>query len=103
MEDRRSAERLHIGKQAAIISPRLFARAIIRNISVSGACIELFSPVSLPESFRLRIPNYDTFPATLVWQNGLVAGLRFGDPIRDSAVATLAKTRRQPARALASE
>jgi len=96
MDERRRATRQAVDKQASVVSPKLFARSVIRDISTSGACIELQSQAMLPDKFRLQIPSYDTFTVSLVWHEGLQAGVAFGEPIREHAVTTLSQKRKRP-------
>ncbi|MBZ8135041.1 PilZ domain-containing protein [Afifella sp. IM 167] len=91
MEERRLAERYPAAVQAAIVSPNLFARILIRDISTSGARIEFLRSVALPETFRLRIPNCETLPAHVVWQEGTLAGICFSRTIRETTVLSLAQ------------
>jgi len=90
MEDRRAAERYPAKVEAVVLSPRMFARVLIRDLSVTGARIECLRSANLPETFRLRIPNCEVLQARLVWEDGTSAGICFGKSMRESAVVNLA-------------
>jgi hypothetical protein len=53
----------------------------IRDISAGGARLVFGDAFTLPEEFRLLIVSSNTiFPARLLWQRGLTAGVGFTGP-----------------------
>lgn len=59
---------------------------LIRDMSESGARIELSETSTIPEVFDLYIQNKDaTFRSTMCWRRGGEVGITFDDPIRRAA------------------
>ncbi len=59
---------------------------VVRNVSVTGARLELERPLTLPAQFRLDVPskNMRRF-AVVVWRNAAVVGIKFrADPAKSS-------------------
>lgn len=55
------------------------AGCTIRDLSESGARLQLSESVSLPSSFRLHIPKFDrSVTAELRWRRGDFVGVQFG-------------------------
>jgi len=51
---------------------------IIRNLSESGACLEVSSPRDIPDSFRLIIrPELLTRNCEVAWRSGQRVGVHF--------------------------
>ncbi|MGN6570688.1 MAG: PilZ domain-containing protein [Pseudolabrys sp.] len=79
MQDRRSAPR-HRTFKGGSISFDLFAgiECVVRNLSETGACIEMDCPGSLPQDFSLVIKPENTRRAChLVWRTDNRLGVRF--------------------------
>ena len=53
----------------------------IRDLSALGARLNFMNPTILPRSFRLLFDGEDQ-KVTVVWQAGMLAGVRFQTPIR---------------------
>ena len=79
MSERRGERRLKALKEGKVLLDDYVAvNCTIRDITPSGAKLEFEGPVCLPGVFRLRMVSADvTFPATVVWQRKLEAGIRF--------------------------
>lgn len=55
----------------------------LRDFSEEGARLGFKDPVQLPGDFKLLLPMSEQIrPAELVWQRGLLAGIRFTGPAR---------------------
>ena len=96
--DRRGERRQKVLKEAKVLlSDRVSIDCLVRDISPSGARLEFFAPVSLPNEFRVRIVSAElTVPAALAWQRRLEAGVRF------TGVGTVGQVDNTPARVLTS-
>jgi hypothetical protein len=79
VSERRGERRLKVLKEGKVLLDDYVAVSCsIRDITPSGAKLEFEGPFCLPEFFRLRMVSADvTFPATVVWQRKLEAGIRF--------------------------
>ncbi|MCF1505625.1 hypothetical protein [Afifella sp. H1R] len=108
MQEQRALRRHHLDKRSTVMSHRLYANCQVRNISPTGACIELDSRAVLPASVRLPMPNCGTASAKLVWQRGKLAGVAFDQPLNGDVLTQYIDARapvrqeRQVARDLAS-
>jgi len=74
----RSASKL---EAKAILSGRADVACTIRDLSATGARLSFRNPTILPRQFKLRFGSED-HRATVVWQAGLFAGVRFQSPTR---------------------
>jgi hypothetical protein len=79
VSERRSERRLKVLKEGRVLLDDYVAvNCSIRDITPAGARLEFEGPVCLPSVFRLRLVSTEvTFPATVVWQRKLEAGIRF--------------------------
>jgi hypothetical protein len=66
----------------AIISGRAAVDCVIRDISSTGARISFRQPTFLPRTFNLRLKEEGDQKVTVMWQGGLLAGVRFQNPLR---------------------
>ena len=84
MKESRSAPRRRTLKGAKLIlSSSTLIDCTVRDISATGARLELPGPTTLPHEFRLRVLNEPVDkPAELAWQRGLAAGIHFGSPAK---------------------
>ena len=88
MAEHRSAPRSatrETGK--AIISGRAEVECTIRDISSTGARISFRQPTFLPRTFNLRLAAEGDQKVTVMWQGGVLAGVRFQNPLRTRAPA----------------
>ena len=76
--EKRAAPRYRVLKGATIVFDGSGIACTVRNVSASGAAVELASPVSLPQTFMLVIEK-DQFirRAHQVWCNDKRAGIAF--------------------------
>jgi hypothetical protein len=56
----------------------------IRDLSATGARISFMNPTFLPRQFRLQFDDQDQ-KVTVMWQAGVLAGVRFQTPLRHLA------------------
>lgn len=80
MDDRRTSRRDKVvyGGVATVSDRGATRDCVVRNISETGAAIEFGSGVGVPEQLALTIPRKArTYPSTVVWRRGNVAGLTF--------------------------
>lgn len=51
---------------------------VVRNLSAAGACLEVASPIGIPDEFDLIIrPEYQRRRCHLVWRKAQRIGVRF--------------------------
>ena len=74
----RSASKL---EAKAVLSGRADVACTISDLSATGARLSFRHPTILPRQFNLRFGSED-HRATVVWQAGLFAGVRFQSPTR---------------------
>jgi hypothetical protein len=68
----------------AIVSGRSEIDCSIRDLSATGARLRFTNPTFLPRTFTLRLEDQD-HKVTVMWQAGLMAGVRFQTPLRNLA------------------
>ena len=68
----------------AVISGRNEVECTIRDLSSLGARLKFSHPTFLPRQFRLVFDDSDQ-KVTVIWQAGVVAGVRFQTPLPQSA------------------
>jgi hypothetical protein len=71
----------------AIINGRAEVECTIRDISSTGARISFRQPTFLPRTFQLRLASEGDQKVTVMWQGGVLAGVRFQNPLRTRAPA----------------
>jgi hypothetical protein len=82
MPELRSAPRSNARLQGRIVvSGRPQISCAIRDLSSTGARLSFMNPTILPRSFRLLFDDQDQ-RVTVIWQAGVLAGIRFQIPIR---------------------
>ncbi|KPF94733.1 pilus assembly protein PilZ [Rhodopseudomonas sp. AAP120] len=80
MDDRRKQRRDKVvfGGVATVSERGATRDCVVRNLSETGATIEFGSAAGLPAQIALTIPRKArTYPSTVVWRRGNVAGLAF--------------------------
>jgi hypothetical protein len=50
----------------------------VRNVSETGAALEVITPVGIPEQFTLVVPNEIRRPCRIVWRKEKRIGVTFG-------------------------
>jgi len=87
MRESRIAPRSTAKKRGtAAIGGRAEIDCVIRDISPIGARLNFPHPTILPRAFRLKFDGQD-HKVTVIWQAGLLAGVRFHAPIKPFASA----------------
>ena len=79
MQDHRGSKRLRTYKGGSIMFGVAAAiDCIIRNMSETGAALEVESPVGIPDDFSLLIkPEYIKRNCHIVWRAGTRIGVQF--------------------------
>ncbi len=80
---RRRSPRMRTLKGAQIIVPaRTSVNCIVRNISETGACLQLHTPVFLSHTFDLTFddPDWSRRSCRVVWREALLMGVEFTTP-----------------------
>jgi hypothetical protein len=79
MEDRRSIQRHRVLKAGTIaIEHGGTIDCQVRNLSDQGACLDVASPVGIPETFTLAIPKDSIMrPARVKWRKANRIGIEF--------------------------
>ncbi len=82
MNEHRNTHRRRTLKEGKIVlSDWKVLDCLIRDLSESGARVELGGLTELPKAFRLLITSSnELIPAEPAWQTGLAAGLHFTGP-----------------------
>jgi hypothetical protein len=81
MEERRKFQRKRVLKSAKIIFNQRVSTldCIVKNLSDTGACLQLASPVGFPTTFELCFEGDRSLrPCRLVWQRPDRIGVAFG-------------------------
>jgi hypothetical protein len=79
MDERRRSPRHRVLKAGAIEFNRAGGvSCMVRNLSETGACLEVETPLSIPESFDLMITSDHAFHhCKLVWRSAHRIGVAF--------------------------
>jgi hypothetical protein len=78
MDQKRSAARKRILKSGTIEFNGGAIDCIVRNISETGAALDVTSPIGIPDSFRLIISSEDQRKLChIVWRKESRIGVRF--------------------------
>jgi hypothetical protein len=66
------AAKIKLAKGAAVID------CIVKNFSATGACLEVVTPVGIPEAFDLVFENDHTaLPCRVMWRKAHRIGIKF--------------------------
>ena len=88
MNDHRQHKRFRTLKEGRIIDPPGWTTldCTIRDISLTGARVQLVSAINIPDEFELLIAREDMIiPAWRRWQRGISVGLELTGPNRRMA------------------
>jgi hypothetical protein len=82
MEEQRKTQRHRTLKTGTISFDRAAAiDCIIRNVSKAGACLEIASPVGIPDEFLLvMISDKVQRPCRVAWRSAHRIGVNFAPP-----------------------
>jgi hypothetical protein len=80
MDERRNRTRQRVLKAGTIEFNRAGGiSCLVRNVSAGGACLEVESPLGIPETFNLVIlGDKSVHRCKVVWQNAKRIGVAFG-------------------------
>lgn len=85
MVETRRAPRFKVSKPARIGADRQAARCIVRDLSTTGAALELENPTDAPEKFTLIISEDDLhLPCRVVWRRGYKVGVAFEHALEEN-------------------
>ncbi len=80
MVETRRAPRFKVSKSARIGEGKNAAQCIIRDLSVTGAAVEVESQSDIPDTFTLVVPGDGLIlPSRVVWRRGYRVGIMFED------------------------
>ena len=80
MVETRRAPRFKVSKAARIGADRRAPRCIVRDLSVTGAALDVESQAEVPDQFSLVIPEDSLIvPCRVVWRRGYKIGVMFED------------------------
>jgi hypothetical protein len=80
MEERRGKQRARSlkGAKISLQNQAVVYDCQVRNFSVRGACLEVASPVGIPEKFDLILnADGETIPCRTVWRKARRIGIEF--------------------------
>jgi hypothetical protein len=69
----------------ALIGDRSAVTCTVRDLSPLGARLSFSNPTFLPRRFLLQIDGEEERNVTVIWQAGVLAGVRFATPLRPVA------------------
>jgi hypothetical protein len=77
MEDRRRSFRIRTLKSGKILLGPHLLSCTIRNLSGTGACLEVQSTYGIPPKFEFRMPNQSVRACSIVWAGETLLGVQF--------------------------
>jgi hypothetical protein len=79
VEERRKRARRRVLKGAQIVFAHRGAAidCAVRNLSDGGACLKVFSPVGIPDTFELRLDLDSVRCCRVVWRKATQIGIEF--------------------------
>jgi hypothetical protein len=81
MVETRGARRFRVAKPAFVEQRGDKIQCIVRDISVTGASLELSQASALPETFNLILPEDGlNLRCQVVWRRGFRLGITFDEP-----------------------
>lgn len=93
MEEKRESSRTRILKAGSISFGGAAISCMVRNISATGALLEVESPLGIPERFLLVVPTDQlSRPCRTIWKSERRLGVRF-ERLRDAGEAFAGKVR----------
>jgi hypothetical protein len=82
MVETRRAPRFKVSKPARIGDGKNATQCIIRDLSVTGAALEIESQSDVPDTFTLIVPEDNlVLPSCVVWRRGYRVGIAFEDTL----------------------
>ena len=77
MEDRRRSYRFRTLKSGNILLGAHHVSCIIRNLSNTGACLEIQTTYNIPPEFEFRMPDQSVRPCKVIWVKDIQLGVQF--------------------------
>lgn len=77
MEDRRRSFRFRTIKSGKILLGGHELPCTIRNLSETGACLEVQAPDGIPSSFQFRMPDQSIRSCKIIWTRNVLRGVQF--------------------------
>jgi hypothetical protein len=77
MEDRRRSFRIRALKSGKILLGVHHVSCTIRNLSETGACLEVQTPYGIPPKFAFRMPDQSVRACKIVWARDTRLGVQF--------------------------
>jgi hypothetical protein len=78
MSEQRKNVRLRTLKTGVMAFDKSTISCVVRNVSVSGACLEVASPIGIPNAFSLLIESdHIRRPCHVAWMKGKRIGIQF--------------------------
>jgi len=77
MEDRRESGRLRMLKSGRIVLGKASVPCTVRNLSQSGACLQVQSTYGLPSAFEFILDDKPPRPCKVVWLDATTVRVQF--------------------------
>jgi PilZ domain len=77
MDERRRTRRIRVLKSGKILLGKQQVPCAVRNISESGACLEVQTTYGIPAAFQFTLPDHPTRNCKVIWLNDRKIGVRF--------------------------
>jgi hypothetical protein len=77
MENRRRSFRFRTLKSAKILLGAHHLSCTIRNLSETGACLEVETADGIPLNFQFRMPNQSVRACKVIWAAEAMVGVQF--------------------------
>lgn len=90
VETRRNAMRLPVAAEVQLRSPGNLSQTVrIRDLSMTGCCIDLINRVRLNESLWIKFPGLEALECFVCWEKDFVAGVEFVRPLHPAVMDML--------------
>ena len=88
MVETRRAPRFKVSKPARVGGSKDAAHCVIRDLSITGAALEIDSQADVPDQFILVVPEDGlSLPCSVAWRRGYRVGVAFEDAQPDTSSA----------------
>ena len=77
MEERRSSPRKRILKSGKIFLGKHVVPCAVRNLSATGACLQVQTTEGLPSEFNVSLADQAARPCKVVWRDETRIGIAF--------------------------
>ena len=76
-DNRRASRRRALKGASAVLPGGGVIDCVVKDLSDTGARLQVVNALSVPERFELLIPGATSVPVTVVWRKGRMIGVRF--------------------------